>query len=85
MESKDYYCRLREMQNRLEKAKHHIKENVSRSRSRSKSPADMINNSQYFQQQEQIMTIPSYPSMTSQSHMIKQPQNQHQKISSNFL
>ena len=41
MNSRDYYCRLKEMQRRLDKARNDIKGNVSRSVSRSKSPHDI--------------------------------------------
>ena len=39
MSPKDYYCRLKEMQRRLDRARNDIQGNVSRSQSRSKSPA----------------------------------------------
>ena len=61
MDSKDYYCRLREMQNRLESAKVHIKENVSRSRSRSKSPVDIC-----------IVNQQPRSGMTPQTYMTRQ-------------
>ena len=65
------------MQNRLEKAKHEIKENVSRSRSRSKSPNEM--QMQMNIQMQQAAYPQAYPSMTSQNYMVRQRPQSSQK------
>jgi len=45
MSPKDYYCRLKEMQRRLDKARSDITQNVSRSRSKSPNdPSRMLAN-----------------------------------------